>query len=92
MEYSGDRVDAVLTREQIQAVVDQKMDNITLWLNKAYDFRPPDPAVEKALLEGMAGLQHLRRRLTELLSDGPRTPQGPNATNPRRGGMNKVAL
>ena len=49
-----------LTREQIQAVIHQKLDNTIYWLNKAYDARPRDGAVEKTLLELMAALKRLK--------------------------------
>ena len=56
-----------LTKEQIQAVINQKLDNTIYWLNKAYDARPQDPAAEKTLLELMAELQKMKREANEIL-------------------------
>jgi len=41
-------------------VIHQKLDNTIYWLNKAYDARPRDGAVEKTLLELMAALKRLK--------------------------------
>jgi hypothetical protein len=59
--------DAALTKEQIQAVINQKLENTIYWLNKAYDARPQDPAAEKTLLEMMAELQKMKREANETL-------------------------
>jgi hypothetical protein len=56
-----------LTKEQIQAVINQKLENTIYWLNKAYDARPQDPAAEKTLLELMAELQKMQREANEVL-------------------------
>ncbi|MBI3811740.1 MAG: hypothetical protein HY283_06005 [Nitrospirae bacterium] len=56
-----------LTKEQIQAVINQKLENAIYWLNKAYDARPQDPAAEKTLLELMAELQKMKRDANEIL-------------------------
>lgn len=56
-----------LTKEQIQAVINQKLENVIYWLNKAYDARPQDPAAEKMLLELMAELQKMKREANEVL-------------------------
>lgn len=61
-----------LTKEQIQAVINHKLDNTIYWLNKAYDARPPDPAAEKTLLELMAELQKMKREANEILGLKPR--------------------
>ena len=61
-----------LTKEQIQAVINQKLDNTIYWLNKAYDARPQDPAAEKTLLELMAELQKMKREANEILGLKPR--------------------
>ena len=61
------RPDAELTREQIQAVINQKLENTIYWLNKAYDARPQDPSAEKTLLELMAALQRLKLEANETL-------------------------
>jgi hypothetical protein len=58
---------SALTKEQIQAVINQKLDNTIYWLNKAYDARPQDPAAEKTLLELMAELQKMKREANEIL-------------------------
>lgn len=59
--------EAELTREQIQVVINQKLENTLYWLNKAYDARPQDSAAEKALLELMAALQRLQQEANETL-------------------------
>ncbi|HTN43479.1 MAG TPA: hypothetical protein VMN77_06745 [Nitrospiria bacterium] len=63
---------SALTKEQIQAVINQKLDNTIYWLNKAYDARPQDPAAEKTLLELMAELQKMKREANEILGLKPR--------------------
>jgi len=63
---------SALTKEQIQAVINQKLENTIYWLNKAYDARPQDPAAEKTLLELMADLQKLKREANEILGAKPR--------------------
>ena len=60
-----------LTRDQIQAVINQKLDNTIYWLNKAYDIRPQDSGVEGVLLELMASLQKLQREANEALIQKP---------------------
>jgi len=59
--------DPTLTKAQIQAVINQKLENTIYWLNKAYDARPQDPAAEKTLLEMMAELQKMKREANETL-------------------------
>lgn len=59
--------ETALTKEQIQAVINQKLENTIFWLNKAYDARPQDPAAEKTLLELMAELQKMKREANEAL-------------------------
>lgn len=67
MALNSSGTDTVLTKEQIQAVINQKLENAIYWLNKAYDVRPPDPAAEKTLLELMAELQKMKREANEIL-------------------------
>lgn len=64
--------DTALTKEQIQAVINQKLENAIYWLNKAYDARPQDPAAEKTLLELMAELQKMKREANDILGTKPR--------------------
>ncbi len=64
--------DRALTKEQIQAVINQKLENTIYWLNKAYDARPQDPAAEKTLLEMMAELQKMKREANETLGSKSR--------------------
>jgi len=64
--------DTLLTKEQIQAVINQKLENAIYWLNKAYDARPQDPAAEKTLLELMAELQKMKREANAILGAKPR--------------------
>jgi hypothetical protein len=59
--------DTALTKEQIQAVINQKLGNAIYWLNKAYDARPQDPSAEKMLLELMAELQKMKREANVVL-------------------------
>lgn len=49
-----------LTREQIQAVINQKLENTIYWLNKAYDHRPEDSRMEKTLLDLLAKISRLK--------------------------------
>ncbi|MBI3597803.1 MAG: hypothetical protein HY203_11700 [Nitrospirae bacterium] len=67
MEQNVHEAHTALTKEQIQAVINQKLDNTIYWLNKAYDARPQDPAAEKTLLELMAELQKMKREANENL-------------------------
>ncbi|HEY4485486.1 MAG TPA: hypothetical protein VI702_04060 [Nitrospiria bacterium] len=60
-----------LSREQIKAVISEKMDNTIHWLSKAYEVRPPDATVERVLLELMAGLQRLKFSAAEALNPDP---------------------
>ncbi len=60
MARESQATDALLTRDQVQAVINHKLENTILWLNKAYDARPSDPVTEKTLLELMAALGRLR--------------------------------
>jgi hypothetical protein len=72
MALNKSGTDTVLTKEQIQAVINQKLENAIYWLNKAYDARPPDPAAEKTLLELMAELQKMKREANEILGTNSR--------------------
>jgi hypothetical protein len=72
MTQSVHRVDTALTKEQIQVVINQKLENAIYWLNKAYDARPSDPTAEKTLLEIMAELQKMMREANESLGAKPR--------------------
>ncbi len=59
-----------LTREQIQAVINQKIENTVYWLKKAYELRPEDSLTEKTLLELMAKLTQLRVEANTSLASG----------------------
>lgn len=65
-----------LTREQIQAVINQKIENTLYWLKKAYDFRPEDALTEKTLLELMAKLTQLRAEANTSLAPEMISPGG----------------
>ena len=72
MEQNVHEAHTALTKEQIQAVINQKLDNTIYWLNKAYDARPQDPVAERMLLELMAELQKMKREANEILRIKPR--------------------
>ncbi|MBI3995957.1 MAG: hypothetical protein HY349_08280 [Nitrospirae bacterium] len=82
--------ETVLTTEQIQAVINQKLENTIFWLNKAYDARPQDPAAEKTLLELMAELQKMKREANELLGTKPRRDLK-ERRRPTHGGLKNIA-
>lgn len=50
----------LLTKEQLQAVINEKLGNTLYWLSKAYRLRPKDDQSEKTLLEMMASLQKIQ--------------------------------
>ena len=52
-----------LTKEQLQAVLSEKLGNTLYWLSKAYRFRPADDDTERTLLEIMAGLQNMQQQV-----------------------------
>lgn len=79
-----------LTKEQIQAVINQKLDNTIYWLNKAYDARPQDPAAEKTLLELMAELQKMKREANEILGMKPRR-ESKEHRRQNNGGLKDIA-
>lgn len=58
-----------LTRQQLQAVINEKLGNALYWLSKAYRSRPRDVESEKTLLEIMASLQEMQRRVNRSLTD-----------------------
>ncbi|HEY5649313.1 MAG TPA: hypothetical protein VIU33_07415 [Nitrospiria bacterium] len=60
-----------LTREQIQAVINQKLENTIYWLNKAYDHRPEDSRTEKTLLDLMAKISRLKTEANTQFSAAP---------------------
>ena len=60
---------AMLTKEQIQSVINEKLENTIYWLNKAYHARPQDSSAEKALLELMADLQRMKKQTNEALGE-----------------------
>jgi hypothetical protein len=72
MTQNVHKVDTALTKEQIQVVINQKLENAIYWLNKAYDARPSDSTAEKTLLEIMAELQKMKRAANESLGAKPR--------------------
>lgn len=82
--------DTALTKEQIQAVINQKLENTIYWLNKAYDARPQDPAAEKTLLELMAELQKMKREANEILGAKPRR-ESKERRRPAHGGLKNIA-
>lgn len=67
MALNSLKTGTALTKDQIQAVINQKLENAIYWLNKAYDARPPDETAEKTLLELMAELQKMKREANEVL-------------------------
>jgi hypothetical protein len=64
-----------LTRQQLQAIINEKLGNTLYWLSKAYPSRPRDVHSEKTLLEIMAGLQNMQRRVNRSLSNGAEEPE-----------------
>lgn len=77
------KADATLTKEQIQAVINQKLENTLYWLNKAYDARPQDPSAEETLLEIMAELRKIKRAANESLgAKSHRAPKEPHRAMP----------
>ncbi len=60
----------VLTKQQLQAVISEKLGNTLYWLSKAYNSRPGDDASERALLEIMAGLQSMQQNVNQVFSYG----------------------
>lgn len=73
MAHRTESFGAELTREQIQAVINQKLENTLYWLNKAYEVRPQDSPSEKALLDLMAGLQRLKREVNDTILNKARS-------------------
>ena len=65
-----------LTRQQLLAVINEKLENTLYWLSKAYGSRPQDDESERTLLEVMAGLQGLQRRVNQNLSTEAMEAQG----------------
>jgi len=82
--------ETALTKEQIQAVINQKLENTIFWLNKAYDARPQDPAAEKTLLEMMAELQKMKREANETLGTKSRR-ETKEHRRPTHGGLKNIA-
>jgi hypothetical protein len=72
-----------LTKEQLQAVISEKLGNTLYWLSKAYRFRPPDDDTERTLLEIMAGLQNMQQQVNRVFcrptdpASGREAPKGP---------------
>jgi septum formation inhibitor-activating ATPase MinD len=61
----------MLTKEQLQAVINEKLDNTLYWLAKAYHHRPQDDLTEQTLLEMMANLQKMQHDVNRSLNGSP---------------------
>ena len=59
----------MLTKEQLQAVINEKLDNTLYWLKKAYQVRPQDDQSEQTLLNIMASLQKMQGDVNRALID-----------------------
>jgi len=90
MAQNVNSAEEVLTIEQIQMVINQKLENAIYWLNKAYDARPSDPAAEKTLLEMMAELQKMKREANESLRI-KYPPESRERRRSTRGGMKNLS-
>jgi len=66
-----------LTKEQLQAMLSEKLGNTLYWLSKAYHFRPADDATERTLLEIMAGLQSMQQQVNRTFCKPPNGDAGP---------------
>jgi hypothetical protein len=63
-----------LTKEQLQAVINEKLSNTLYWLSKAYRVRPRDPHTEKTLLSVMAGLQKIQKDVNKAFTGRAESP------------------
>ena len=59
-----------LKKQELQAVINERLENTLFWLLKAYDTRPPGDKSEAVLLDVMASLQKMQREVNRSFSKG----------------------
>ena len=70
MSEKSSEIAYVLTRQQLQAVINEKLGNTLYWLTKVYRPRPEDDESERTLLEIMAELQSMQRSVNRTFCYG----------------------
>lgn len=57
-----------LKKQQLQAVINERLENTLFWLSLAYDARSPGDKSEAVLLDVMASLQKMQREVNRSFS------------------------
>ncbi len=68
MSQGLSRPKEMLTKKQLQAVINEKLENTLYWLTRAYHLRPEDDQSEQTLLEIMVSLQKMQHDVNQIFT------------------------